>query len=160
MVEPLTSTCEGYKWNTEADFWAKVFKSDGCWLWVGNIGSTGYGKFMYHRKHWSAHKLAYYFTCGPVAENVIHCHSCDNPSCCRPSHIFLGTQQDNMDDMVSKGRSLYGEKHRNVKLTEASVIKIKHSQLHPRMLSSEYGVSVCTIRDIIAGRTWKYLKNG
>jgi hypothetical protein len=86
-------------------FWALVRKSpdpDGCWEWVGRIAKDGYGQLRAHRFAWT-------LLHGPIPEGQHVLHKCDNRKCVR--HTFLGTQQDNMDDMVSKGRSATGERN-------------------------------------------------
>ena len=91
----------------EARFWSKVDKKpSGCWEWLGHRNEKGYGHFaivgQYPR---AAHRVAYRLANGHFDDSLFVCHRCDNPSCVNPDHLFLGTQQDNMDDMVQKGRS-------------------------------------------------------
>ncbi len=96
------------------DFWNRVDKNGPilvkklgkCWLWTGgkfNHGG-GYGQTTYKTKHWPSHRLAWFLTHGILSDEIKVCHKCDNPPCVRPSHLFLGTPQDNTTDMVSKGR--------------------------------------------------------
>jgi hypothetical protein len=94
--------------SIECRFWAKVDKSagaDACWAWTGKARSQyGYGAFNVGGRMVGAHRLAWELTNGVIAGGMHVCHRCDNPLCCNPGHFFLGTAQDNMDDMSAKGR--------------------------------------------------------
>lgn len=84
-------------------FWPHVAKSAGCWEWTGSRHRNGYGQF-YYRGPAMAHRVSWELANGPVPDGMLVCHRCDNPPCVRPDHLFLGTQADNLVDMVSKGR--------------------------------------------------------
>ena len=82
-----------------------IYPNDECWPWLGNIGKNGYGQISSQDgKTLSAHRVAWELFCGQIPEGMLVCHTCDNRSCVRLSHLFLGTPQDNMNDKVSKGR--------------------------------------------------------
>lgn len=85
-------------------FMARVHKTEGCWLWTGRRNEQGYGLFHHARKQHRAHRWIYEATKGPVPEGKYVCHTCDNPSCVRPTHLWAGTPQDNALDMVRKNR--------------------------------------------------------
>ena len=91
-------------------FWAKVQKSDGCWLWTAYRNEKGYGRFDDGTITHQAHRLAWALTNGPVADGLLVCHKCDNPPCCNPDHLFVGTQKDNMQDAKQKGRRADGDR--------------------------------------------------
>ena len=90
-----------------ARFWAKVRKTDGCWLWTAGTFARryGYGQFGLNGHPHKAHRLAWEFTNGPIPEGLSVLHHCDNPPCVNPAHLFLGTRGDNTRDMMMKGRS-------------------------------------------------------
>lgn len=100
-------------WDAEVHrFWLDVdrIRDDGeaCWRWLGNDQRMGYGSVFFMGRRQGAHRVAYEIEHGPIPGGASICHRCDNPPCCRPSHLFLGTHQDNMDDMAAKGRTRMG----------------------------------------------------
>ena len=87
-------------------FWEKVEKGDQCWIYKGSHGTGNlYGQFRIRGKELRAHRLAWQFAFGPIPKGLNVLHSCDNPPCVRPDHLFLGTQLDNIHDMMRKGRA-------------------------------------------------------
>lgn len=94
--------------RTEVDrFWANVLIAgpDECWLWLGSVGSHGYGQIQIQKKSALAHRVAWELTNGQIPRGLVICHSCDTPLCCNPRHHFLGTHKDNAMDKVKKGRA-------------------------------------------------------
>ena len=107
-----------------------------------------------------AHRLAYINKYGPVPRDLVVCHKCDNPTCVNVDHLFIGTYQDNMDDMVGKGRSLFGEKNPNNVLSEADVMNIRRSYYDgasAKRLAEEYHTTAGYVYAIVWGKTWKHL---
>jgi hypothetical protein len=94
-------------------FWAKVRKQDGCWEWHASIfKATGYGQFaLTSTQPETAHRMAWVLTHGYIPDGKYVLHKCDNRKCCNPDHLFLGTPQDNMIDMVAKGRHVGTRNH-------------------------------------------------
>ena len=90
----------------EERFWKYVLKSNGCWEWQGLRTVGGYGLYWIERnQQTTAHRVSWLIAYGPIPDGIEVLHSCDNPPCIRPQHLFLGTQQDNIDDMIRKGRA-------------------------------------------------------
>ena len=90
----------------EANFWANVQKSDGCWEWQGGKTGSGYGAHWNGSKLVGAHRYSYELKYGPMPKELFACHKCDNPGCVNPDHIFPGTPKENMHDMQAKGRKV------------------------------------------------------
>lgn len=142
-------------------FWEKVSKSDGCWEWTGSR-PNGYGEIRFNRKMVKAHRLSWMFSFGRIPEGLCILHKCDNPRCVRPSHLFVGTQQDNNTDKKEKGRCNpnRGESVVNSKLTESDVLEIRekldfgNSENH---IAYIYGVSRRTINHIKNRKTWTHI---
>lgn len=140
----------------EERFWKKVVKSQGCWLWSGAKDSCGYGVVVLDGRtraegrtgpfSGKAHRVMFQLVNGPIPKGMLVCHHCDNPTCVRPDHLFLGTNQDNQNDRYNKGR--YGA---ILKLSEAEVILIRNLSLThtQRELASRFGVNQSTISRIV-----------
>lgn len=132
----------------------------GCWIWTGAANKDGYGVLQRGNKTQLAHRYIYSMVVGPLADNLV-LHRCDTPSCVNPHHLFLGTANDNMQDMVRKGRNRpakkYGSLHPAAKLTEADIPiikKLSQSGLSQREIAVKFNVSQRTIWDIVHGRIW------
>jgi hypothetical protein len=100
--------------KVKARFWAKVNKTDGCWGWTGASDCRGYGSIRIggrYEPQVGAHRLSWVIHRGEISEGLFVLHRCDNPNCVRPDHLFLGTHQDNMNDMAEKKRAASGETH-------------------------------------------------
>jgi len=90
--------------SAEDRFWAKVNKNGECWIWTGAKLPKGYGHFYSGEKTVLASRWSYEYAYGLIPEGLMVLHRCDNPPCVNPEHLFLGTMQDNIDDMIAKGR--------------------------------------------------------
>ena len=141
-------------------YWEKVRKADGCWEWQAGVGKNGYGQIGFRGGIVTSHRAAWILTNGPIPDGLYVCHHCDNRKCCNPDHLFLGTFQDNMSDMVSKGRhgGSSGENHPKALLTWDTVREIraryKAGNIIQRDLAVEYGVSTPTIAGVVRNYTW------
>lgn len=134
---------------------------DDCWEWTGwrhpqghgQIGLGINGALVYtHRAAWM---LAY----GPIPEGMYVCHKCDNPPCCNPKHLFLGTPKDNVQDMLEKRRHSHGDKHAS-KLSKDRVVAIKALLAEGRTqqsIADEFNISRSMVGLIGSGHRWKYL---
>jgi hypothetical protein len=94
--------------SVEERFLARVQKGDGCWEWQSSRARFGHGLFYVDQTNVPAHRYAYRMWVGPIPLGMCVCHSCDNPPCVNPAHLWLGTQRDNVADMVRKGRQAKG----------------------------------------------------
>lgn len=152
-------------------FTSKISQPDenGCINWTG-AKSNGYGKITVgskannSKRAESAHRISYELFIGKIPKNKCVLHKCDNTFCVNPKHLFLGTQKENMLDMINKGRDfkrpLLGSKHGNAKLTEEKVreikIKLKHG-ISAKELAKIYNVTAINIRYIARGKGWKHV---
>lgn len=93
-------------------FWEKVEKTETCWIWKAFKNKQGYGRIgLSSGKCINAHRVSYVIHKGKIPEDQFICHTCDNPSCVNPDHLFAGTRQDNIDDMIIKKRSRHFNNH-------------------------------------------------
>ena len=132
----------------------------GCWNWIGTSDKrTGRGFFQIHDSETPmiASRAAWRIYRGSIPAGKFVLHRCDNQRCVCPEHLFLGTHQTNMDDMVAKGRSLCGERNRQAKLTEDAVNEIRSSALNQPELAAKYGVTQTTISKVQLRRAWKHV---
>lgn len=146
--------------NTPESFWARVERSDGCWLWQGAVGRRGYGQLQFQGRQVTAHRLAYELEFGPITAGLYVCHSCDVPLCVRPDHLWLGTYADNMRDAFAKGRVRRGDQHGNALLRPAAVLLIR--TLYERgvqgvVIARRFGIHPNTVYNIAKRRIWGWL---
>jgi hypothetical protein len=143
-------------------FTAKVRITDGCWQWTAmTVKPLPYGRMAVGGKRAElAHRLSYVLHCGPIPDGMNVLHSCDNPRCVRPSHLFLGDNLTNVADKVSKGRqsAMPGEAHPMAKLSEAQVVEILRSTATGAALARRFGVTPTAICSIRRGRSWGHLQ--
>lgn len=151
--------------NIEERFWSKVNVGDlnECWEWQAARNNDNYGTFHTKLKTISSHRFCWELTYGKIPDGLQVLHHCDNPPCCNPRHLFLGTHLDNMQDRNRKGRArnLYGEEHGNSKLTEQEVRQIRidysNGNISMKKLGLKYNVTPRTIYMIITRITWKHI---
>lgn len=105
----------------ERRFWAKVNKTDACWLWTRSTSGRGYGQAYTGTGIMLAHRMSWIMANGPIPVGMMVLHRCDVKRCVRPSHLFLGTAKDNSQDMASKQRSPSGERHYKAALTDEQI---------------------------------------
>lgn len=144
-----------------ARFWASLtIQSSGCWEWTQGKSDDGYGVLKFDGRHFRAHRLAFTLISGPIPDGMHVCHLCDNPVCCNPQHLWLGTDADNQRDKWAKGRGVVpklgaGGYHPRAKLTNEQADEIRRiyalGNTSFRKLAPVYGVSDSTIRSIVLG---------
>lgn len=139
-----------------SDFWENVHKRDSndCWPWLGCRYSTGYGKY----ETGYAHRYAL-IDLGVDVRGKFVCHSCDNPACCNPAHLFVGTQKDNMQDMTKKERQSRGSRRPLAKLTEDDVriIRFHSDGVSQTELAKRYDVAPSRISRIKSNKIWRHV---
>ena len=149
-------------------FWSKVIKTDECWIFKGSM-RDGYPQFSRRKRiggsTTNAHRLAWEFRHGKIPTNMQILHKCDNRSCVRLSHLFMGTLQDNMKDRNSKGRQAKGERCGRATLSEAvarEILALRHpTGFAPwgylRDVAEKYSLDRQTVSNIWRGKTWRHL---
>jgi hypothetical protein len=150
-------------------FWSKVDRSspEGCWLWKAGTFDSGYGAFrivvaprVYRQV--VASRIAYMLGTGTNPVGFFVCHTCDNPRCCNPKHLFLGTPSDNERDKHSKGRArpFFGNNNPNAKLSDDTVKSIRQQLADggvAAVIAKSFGVDPGTISHIRRGCTWRHV---
>ena len=141
----------------------------GCWIFTGAANEFGYGIVGTGGRGMPtdrAHRITYKHFHGEIPGGMFVCHECDVPSCCNPGHLFLGTNQDNVDDMVKKGRDskpprnshVVGSAHPGSKLTEEQVVEIRLMHVHgikQKDIAAQYGMAHQTISKIVNNKRYK-----
>lgn len=143
------------------NFLAKVaYAPSGCWEWTASREEFGYGQFSLKKgRSINAHYASYTMFIGPVPKGLFVLHSCDNPPCVCPAHLFLGTQGDNMADKVKKHRQAQNERHGMVKLSNDQVLEIRDRAAKGEVkahLAKEFSVSATHISRIVQQATRKF----
>lgn len=153
-----------------ANFWTRVVKANGCWGWNGARGAfvgkkgAGYGVMRFQTFNVQAHRFSWEIHNGPIPDGLLVLHTCDNPPCCNPDHLFLGTYLDNARDRDSKGRlnhrTLYGEEIGSSKTTNAQVLSMRElhkSGAERKDIAAQFGVPVSRVNQIVYRYTWRHL---
>jgi len=149
--------------NTIAD---KILKNSmpepnsGCWLWFGNANRAGYG-LVYNTamaRQELAHRASYKCFKGGLDQKLRVCHSCDMPACVNPDHLWIGTDADNVNDKVRKGRAMRGTAVPSSRLTENEVAQIRRMGGSQQEIADRFGVCQMTISKIKRGETWRHVE--
>lgn len=169
MTEPFPTLADA--------LWSKVARKgpDDCWLWTGAILRKGYGGLSYRNKKYRVHRASWEVHHGPILGDLMVLHSCDTPACVNPAHLFLGTHQDNMDDMVAKERSPRGLRHgaythperlprgeanKNSKWTANQILEMRRlhaAGMSQREIARKFGSGRNWVRQIVNGKAWRHL---
>ena len=143
-------------------FWSKVRigSPDDCWEWKGSLHKLGYGQYRVAGNKYQAHRYAWILEHGRIPENMCVLHKCDNRGCVNPAHLFIGTQQDNIADMVAKGRqrSAVGNKH-TAKVTQEQVRIIRYwwslGNMTQQRIGDYFGIKQPAVHAIVHNINWK-----
>jgi hypothetical protein len=144
-------------------FIAKVKLSQNCWEWQGCIQGDGYGSIRIDGTTQLAHRVSYRLFIGEIPDSLFVCHRCDNRKCVNPSHFFLGSNDQNIQDKVTKNRQWkpLGELDPKAILTKEDVIKIRSllkEGIKPLNLAEQFRISRSAIYHIKNGHAWNHLK--
>lgn len=146
-------------------FWTKVLVNDidACWIWQASCTIDGYGTFWFNPKTIRAHRFSWILVNGDIPDDMSVLHTCDNPPCVNPNHLFLGTNQDNINDKIAKSRHRIGENNSNAVLTDDKVRQIKQlyktGKYSQRALADLFGVSVTQVCHIMQRKKWKHISD-
>ena len=155
----------------EEKFWEKVDKKDEdeCWEWQASRNYKGYGIFYTtinknKKKGHGAHRVAYmlHFRLNDLLSDIQVCHICDNPACCNPNHLWLGTNRDNQLDSMKKGRHKVplGEDHGKSKLSNKDVLKIRKMRKKGytfKFIAEKFNITSANVGYITKRKTWKHI---
>lgn len=131
-----------------------------CWGWSGRKNGSGYCLIDHAGRPQLAHRMSYLLHTGTAPSELIVCHSCDNPECTNPSHLWLGSHQDNMTDASVKGRMSGGPRGSQVntsKLSEADVLHIYSSSEPGPQIAAKYGITKEAVYAIRSRKNWGWL---
>lgn len=140
--------------------WKGVKKTNFCWAWEGASNSFGHGQMSIKGKKVYVHRLSYEIYFGNIPDGFYVCHTCDNPACVKPTHLYIGTIKDNVSDCHKKGRfkPLLGSKNPKTKLSKDHVEEIRclyeSSSISQIQLARKYGVSQTAVSAILRNKTW------
>lgn len=130
-------------------------KENECWEWIGARNNEGYGIFKYKNKNVRAHRFSYALFKDQVPEDLLICHKCDNPSCCNPYHLELGTNHYNQVDCFLKNRG-----GKRSKLNTSDVIQIKkllRMEVKPSTIAFMYDITESEVSRIKNNKRWSYV---
>lgn len=135
----------------------------GCRIWNGSKNKRGYGRLGVDNKLVQAHRYSYELSNGKIPDGLYVTHKCDTPACIEPTHLSVGSQQDNMDEMVQRCRSLHRKGSKNPKhtLIESDIPKIRAlrvSGMTYQSIASIFNVQLPTIWKVTSGKTWVHVK--
>lgn len=165
-------------------FWRYVQKTSTCWIWTGGRNKQNYGRIGVSGRMVPAHRVSWELHNGAIPNGLFVCHTCDNPPCVNPTHLWLGTTTDNARDMAAKGRQAFqrdpsraargirngnythpesrpkGERHHRAKLTDDDVRAIRIARTGGqtiRSIAADYDVTEATIKRIVYRKNWKHI---
>lgn len=140
----------------EERFWKQVKKGDGCWIWTAARNNKGYGRFgVIPGKGIQAHRYSFELHKGEIKDGLFVLHKCDNPACVNPDHLFVGTNQDNRDDMCNKGR----QSSKLTKMNKEKILKIRslNGKMNNTKIAAKFGTTKEYIGEIMRRKVWKHI---
>jgi hypothetical protein len=143
--------------------WSRIDRSagdDACWIWHGAAKESGHGKLRWCGREQPVGRVVLELTTGEGHAGRGACHTCDNPPCANPKHLFWGTQKDNMQDCAAKGRTTIGERNARAKLTEDDVRQIRARRLageSRKSIAEDYGIHPSAVTMIALRQRWKHV---
>ena len=134
-------------------------KTENCWEWSGSLRGKGYGGFSLNNKTKIASRVSYELYKEPIPKGLLVCHTCNNPKCVNPDHLYLGTYSDNTQQAVQENRQYIakGEANGSSKLTEDQILLIRKDHRAQRAIAKDYGCSQLHISRIKRKLVWKHL---
>lgn len=144
----------------EKKFWAKVQKTETCWLWTGTVNNKGYGETRYEGRFALSHRVSFIIHKGPIPEGMVVRHRCDNPPCLNPKHLELGTIAENTKDKIMKQRQAQGTTQGHAKFTEQTLREAKRLRSDGWTyleLERHFNISRQTISKAVRGETWRHV---
>lgn len=141
------------------EFAAQNSTNPGCWEWRGDLDKDGYGRTKFNRVTTRAHRAMYRLFVGEIPAGLNLCHECDNRRCCRPDHMFIGTQKQNCEDAKAKDRHSRGERQGNAKLNDEAVRVIRASTKTQWELAREFGVWQGVISAVKLRQRWAHVQD-
>ena len=141
---------------------SKVIKKTGCWEWKGSLDKDGYPQICAGHTKAKGHRVSYEIHKGEILDGLHVCHTCDNPTCTNPEHLWLGTKKDNEIDKKKKNRVSKGENRWNSKLKDSNIVEIRYKLsigVSGSRLAKDYNVTNMVISSIKNGKTWKHVKD-
>ncbi len=133
---------------------------NGCMNWLRCKNKAGYGQVRFSGKQWPTHRAIWEHYNGVIPKGMLVCHHCDNPACCNPEHLFVGTHLDNHRDKIRKSRQARGTQAGSAKLKDTDVLDIRRRYaegISASRIAKDSSLANSTVRKIIIGLTWKHL---
>lgn len=142
-------------------FWRYVLRTvpdSNCWLWLASVDGSGYGCLKDEKgKLIKSHRFSYELHKGPIEKGLHVLHTCNNPRCVNPEHLYVGTNFDNILDKVAHGRQAKGEAIKTGKLTTEQVYAIRAAEGTHREIAKQFGIAHQNVGEIKRGRAWRHL---
>lgn len=144
--------------TTPQDFWKMVCvrTADECWNWIG--AGTRYGVCKWNGAVINTHRVAFAIARGPIPDGMHVCHTCDNPKCVNPDHLFLGSPSANQKDCISKGRRPFCAGNAILTANQVAEIKSLKGKFTASEIAAYFKVRIGTIHAIFCGKRWKHIE--